>query len=93
MYHGVTNKDGGPKSSLAVGRYLLLVTMWILWPDSPSPYHVSVWAKGSGVGCNVDWYIGVCREVHRRCRPVPSVYLSCSGSNRSHDEGYPCAAK
>jgi hypothetical protein len=38
-------KLSGPRSSLAVGIYLLLVTMWILWQDSPLLSLVSMWAK------------------------------------------------
>jgi hypothetical protein len=45
MGRGVKDRAGGPRSSPTVGRYLLLVIVRAIWPNSHPPCPIGVWAK------------------------------------------------
>lgn len=82
----VTDRTGGPRSSPALDRNLLLVAMQA--PQARLTFATSCQrvGEGSGVGSGVGWLIDLCRGVGGLCCPVSSPCLftwCCSGNNES----------
>lgn len=96
LKYDVTDRAGGPMSSPAVGRNLLLVTTETPLARLVSTSSCQRVGDGSSVGCGVGWLVNLHRGVGGWFRPTPSACLfawSYSGNSGSHDGSNPCAVQ
>jgi hypothetical protein len=88
-------RAGGPRSSPAMGRCLLVAVRARLarLVFAPSCQRVG---EGSDIGCGVGWLVDLRRGVGGRCRLGPSACLFVwrrNGDSRSHDGSCPHATQ